>query len=466
VAESDRELLKPGQIFAGRYRIERFLAHGGHGAVFIAEQLSTEATVAIKVLWPHLLDSNEVASRFALEAKVAGRVKSDFIVRVLDAGIDEDTRMPFLAMELLDGESLTEYVQNRGPLSAVDSVAFLVQVAQGLDKAHAYSDKSGHSLPIVHRDLKPDNVFVVLREDGQRTVKILDFGLAKVLTDSATISHGIKGTPLYMAYEQASGGAITSRTDIWALGLIAFFTLTGRPYWRSASHPGTDLWRILAEILHEPIVSPTERARELEIEPSWPAAFDAWFLRCVHRDPLERFATAGAAASELAEALLGAEWASTLPRSVLSVTLPNDTRTVPTRGTTRIRWSLYGAIALVLAAMAYVALHGTSRRNLRGLDGVSSKARAATQASAARSASAPTASANVPAPASSRPQMPAPSASARPEPSEAKRSSTDRSKPRRPKVRLSPPSASAAKRSSSAPRPASSVMSSPIYSER
>lgn len=312
MVEPTFELLKPGQIFAERYRVERFLAQGGHGAVFAAEQLSTEATVALKVLWPHLQNSADVASRFELEAKVAGRVKSEFIVRMLDAGLDEQTGMLFLVMEFLEGESLAEHVRQNGPLSLLDATTYIVQVAHGLDRAHSAKSRDGSPAPIIHRDLKPENLFLSRREDGQRLIKILDFGIAKVVTESVQLSQDIKATPLYMACEQASGDPITPRTDIWALGLVAFFMLTGRCYWKSAT--GT-VSLIFAEVLQRPIVPPTERALELGIDPPWPPAFDGWFLRCVNRDPEQRFESAGTAASALAEALLGDALAVTLPSS-------------------------------------------------------------------------------------------------------------------------------------------------------
>jgi eukaryotic-like serine/threonine-protein kinase len=303
----------PGQILAGRYRIERFLAQGGYGAVYVAEQLATEALVAVKVLWPHVLSSQEVVDRFELEAKVAGRVRSDFIVRILDAGIDETTRMPFLVMELLEGRSLLDHVKTSGPLGAAEIVTFMMQVAQGLDKAHGYTTKDGKALPIVHRDLKPENLFLTVRDDGLRVVKILDFGIAKILRENVTISRGIKGTPLYMAFEQAAGAAASPQTDIWAFGLIVFFLATGRSYWRAASAEEVSVSSVIAEVMTGPIVSPTLRAKEFGIEPSWGKAFDDWFLGCVNRDPKARFRSAGDAAKALAVALVGEKWAATLP---------------------------------------------------------------------------------------------------------------------------------------------------------
>lgn len=295
------DLLSPGQLFAGRYRIERFLAQGGYGAVYVAEALSTELRVALKVLFPHILGSEGAVEKFQQEARIAGRVKTDHIVKVLDAGFDADTKMPFLAMELLEGRDLEQIVEAEGPLAPPEVASLLRQLASGLDKAHGYVDKEGHPAPIVHRDLKPENLFLTHREDGTPLLKILDFGIAKVLSQSANLSQEIKGTPLYMANEQASGGNVSPQTDLWALGLIAFYLLTGKVYWRSANSEEGSLMALFGEVLTLPLQPPTERSVELG-GPALPPAFDAWFLRCVHRRPAERFPSAGAAVAELYQA--------------------------------------------------------------------------------------------------------------------------------------------------------------------
>ncbi|MBK7581899.1 MAG: protein kinase [Myxococcales bacterium] len=296
-----QELLGVGQIFAGRYRIERFLAEGGFGAVYVAEQLATEAHVAVKVLWPHVLQAKDAVEKFEQEARIAGRVNSEHIVRVVDAGFDETTQMPFLVMELLIGEDLGRLVQTHGPLPPDTVVEFLRQTASALDRAHAYTDRDGVVRPIVHRDLKPENLFVARRDNGDSVIKVLDFGIAKVLGATSNVSQEVKGTPLYMAFEQAGVGSITPRTDVWALGLIAFFLLTGQSYWRAAHNPDASLTQLFGEVLSLPIVRANERLVELGLPPSLPPAFDQWFFGCVNRDVNQRFATAGAAIASLAE---------------------------------------------------------------------------------------------------------------------------------------------------------------------
>lgn len=294
------DLLEQGQIFAGRYRIERFLAKGGFGAVYVAEQIETELRVAVKVLWPQVLQSEAAVAKFKLEARIAGRVGSEHIVQVFDAGFDDKTGMPFLVMELLQGMELEEFVLQNGALPPAQAVLYLAQVASALDKAHGYVNKDGEPQPIIHRDLKPENLFLCQRESGDPIIKVLDFGIAKVLSQSTQVSQEIKGTPLYMAFEQASGSAVSPRTDIWALGLIAFFVLTGRSYWRSGNSGDSTLVQLFSEVLTLPIDPPSVRAREVQGLAALPAGFDAWFSRCVNRDPNQRFASAGECVRSLA----------------------------------------------------------------------------------------------------------------------------------------------------------------------
>jgi serine/threonine-protein kinase len=300
--------------------VERFLAQGGCGSVYIAEQVQTELLVALKVLLPHVLHSSDAIERFKLEARIAGRVGSEHIVKVIDAGIDEASQMPFLAMELLEGSDLAQIVERQGPLDARLVVSYLTQVASALDRAHVHVDRDGVSQPIVHRDLKPENLFLCHRESGEPIIKVLDFGIAKVLGNSAHLSQEVKGTPLFMACEQASGGVITPQTDIWALGLIAFYLLTGRHYWLAAHRPDAGLVFLFGEVLAQPIIPPSARARELALA-NLPEGFDAWFLRCVNRDPAQRFSKAGECASALAQVLVGGRPTAALDLAARSATI-------------------------------------------------------------------------------------------------------------------------------------------------
>jgi eukaryotic-like serine/threonine-protein kinase len=300
-------VLRPQQIFAGRYRVIRHLADGGMGAVYEAEHTATEARVALKLLWPHIVQLASARERFELEARIAARVNDDHIVKMLDAGFDPDTRAPFLVMELLNGRTLAALVEAEGRLSATTTIALMGQVAEGLDAAHGYRTAAGEPHPIVHRDLKPENLFVTYRSDGVPWLKILDFGIAKVLSDATAVSREVRGTPLYMAYEQAAGEPVSPQTDVWAFGLITYFLLTGRRYWPAANRENASLPALFAEILSLPLQAPSERLRQDGIPLELPRAFDPWLLRCLHRDPTQRFASAGQARVALERALAGAE---------------------------------------------------------------------------------------------------------------------------------------------------------------
>jgi serine/threonine protein kinase len=202
MTDSDTNVFSPGDVFAGRYRIERFLAKGGMGAVFVAEHEGTERRVALKVLLGEVMASDGMRERFALEARLANRIKSEHVVEVLDAGYDQATCLPFLVMELLEGSDLERLVTTTGALSAEQVVGCLRQVSAALDKAHNYVDRDGRPQPIIHRDLKPENLFLTRRATGEPLVKLLDFGIAKVLGGETKISQDIRGTPTYMAPEQ------------------------------------------------------------------------------------------------------------------------------------------------------------------------------------------------------------------------------------------------------------------------
>ena len=295
-----REAFAPGTLVGERYRIVSTLARGGFGVVYVAEQLATARRVALKLLTAHLYAIS--VDRLLAEARIASRVNSEHIVQVFDAGIDPESSLVFVAMELLSGSTLSDLVRTRGPVSAREAAEYLRQVALGLDKVHGVVDADGRRAPIVHRDLKPANLFLTQREDGTAWVKILDFGAAKMLSEDGHVSSILRATPEYMAYEQAAGGDVTPATDIWAFGLIAFYLLTGQAYWRGAK---TESGRaqIFGEVLTLPLAPPSERARELGSSATLGPAFDEWFFRCVNRDPAARHPSAGEAARSLARAL-------------------------------------------------------------------------------------------------------------------------------------------------------------------
>lgn len=271
--------------------------------MYVAEQLTTERRVALKVLARY--DDLVSVERLLAEARVTSRIVSDHIVQVVDAGVDRTSGDVFVVMELLRGMTLDERVMQQGALPVEEIAEYVRQIAVGLDRAHGHVDKNGRPTPIVHRDLKPSNIFITARDDGQPLLKILDFGAAKVLSQTTKASGLIRGTPQFMASEQALGEPSTPATDIWALGLIVFYLLTGQSYWLTVKRDGTED-QMFAEILMLPLVAASQRARELGLSAPLQPAFDRWFLRCVNRNSTQRFASAGLAAGELSQ-LFGVE---------------------------------------------------------------------------------------------------------------------------------------------------------------
>jgi eukaryotic-like serine/threonine-protein kinase len=221
-----------GQVLDGRYRILREIGQGGMGAVCEAVHLGTDRLVAVKVILNQELARNEQAiERFQREAKAAGRIDTQHIGQVLDTGIDRALDMPYLVMELLNGEDLSQLLKRTGPLAPELALRIAAQACVGLGKAH----EAG----VVHRDIKPANVFLARRDRGEVVVKLLDFGVAKVKLDTGlgaeegakelTRTGFVLGSPLYMSPEQAKGlKTLDGRTDLWSLGITLYRALAGK----------------------------------------------------------------------------------------------------------------------------------------------------------------------------------------------------------------------------------------------
>ncbi|MEO5726950.1 MAG: serine/threonine-protein kinase [Byssovorax sp.] len=344
--------LVAGQVFHGRYAIVRRLNAGGMGAVYECIHLKTRKRRALKVMLPEIVASASMRERFELEARVTADIESEHIVETFDAGVDEETGYPFLVMELLRGEELSTLLDRRGALPFDEVVLLLFQAALALDRTHAAG--------IVHRDLKPDNFFVTSRDDGSPRLKILDFGVAKVVADGtrALQQTAAIGTPLYMSPEQFRGdGAIGPRADIYALGHIAYALLTGRPYWHDEELSNPAIFAFVVLVMTGPQERPTERAARRGVD--LPGGFDAWFAKAIAMKPRDRFDRASTLVTELA-AVLGvvpprlslASWPSRTSSSpdVLSVQTRLDTSSmVPTRHVSRIRRGAVTAVDRVPA---------------------------------------------------------------------------------------------------------------------
>ena len=284
------------QLFAKDFLVKSKLGEGGMGAVYEVEQVSLGARRALKIMHADLAADPKLRARFEQEARIGATIPSDHIVQVVAAGVDESTGTPFLAMEMLEGESLAARAERSGRLELGVVAEIYEQLGHALGEAHAKG--------IVHRDLKPENIFLARarRSRVAFTVKVLDFGIAKALAEAKTKATAAMGTPLWMAPEQtASKAGVTPATDVWALGLIAYRLLAGAHFWRATEEDSNPM-QLMREVVFDPLPTASERAAESQHGPL-PEGFDAWFGRCVAREPSVRFPTGGEACEALAELL-------------------------------------------------------------------------------------------------------------------------------------------------------------------
>ena len=244
------------------------------GSVWLAHDQSLDSHCAVKLVDPEKALNDEVRVRFEREAKAAAQIRGQHVVDIFEHGVWEGT--PFIVMEYLEGEDLGARLERTGPISPEETYQILGQVSRALVRAHAAG--------IVHRDLKPENIFLVPGDD-QEVAKVLDFGIAKheqySLAGKTTKTGSFMGTPYYMSPEQARGKSIDWRSDLWALGVIAYQCLTGHPPFESEA-----LGELMGMIIYDPIPSMT--AGNSALSP----ALDAWWAKAVARDREERFQSA------------------------------------------------------------------------------------------------------------------------------------------------------------------------------
>ncbi len=277
---SGQHLLTPGQVFHGHYEVVRLLGAGGMGAVYEARHTQTGGLLALKLMLPNLLDSAQMRERFQQEAQVIAKLRSDHVAQIYHAGIDPDTAIPFIAMELLEGEDLSQMLERRGRFEPELVIELFRHAALVLDKAHA--------LGVVHRDLKPGNMFVVKRDDGSRCLKLLDFGISKIVAGGAGENTGPLGTPCYMAPEQLQPGAtVDHRTDIYALAHVVYTVLCGQSYWSRELREIGVTGVAVQIVLDDSLQAASERARENGVQ--LPPAFDQWFACATHREAENRY---------------------------------------------------------------------------------------------------------------------------------------------------------------------------------
>jgi serine/threonine protein kinase len=271
-----------GTIVAGKYRVERILGRGAMGSVWFATHTTLGHAVAVKFIHPDLARSAQARRRFETEAKAAAKLRSRHVAQVIDHGVS-DTEQPYIVMEFLEGHSLESVIEARGALPPQEVLVIIEQAARALENAH----RAG----VVHRDLKPDNIMLATDPEAKPygyTVKLVDFGIAKVVSEQSGASSGathagaVVGTPHYMAPEALTGShPVGPRSDVWSLGACAYKAMTGQ-----VPFEGDAIGDIVIKVCVSPLPVPSTQRAGL------PNGFDVWFSKACHRDPTQRFASA------------------------------------------------------------------------------------------------------------------------------------------------------------------------------
>lgn len=273
-----------GQIIGERYLIGEIIGEGGMGVVCAATHVGLGTPVAIKLIRSDMKRDPQAVERFLNEARIAASLKGEHIARVFDVG-QLETGEPYLVMEQLEGIGLDAFIQERGHLSQAEAVDIVLQACEGLAEAHAVS--------LVHRDIKPANLFLARRPDGQFALKILDFGISKRLVDSTTrglTNPGVSlGSPWYMSPEQMlAASQVDQRADIWSLGVLLFELLT-----KEYPFSGDSVPQVCASVLTAP--PPLASDRRPDLDPG----LDRVLLRCLEKEPDQRYPSVAALSEEL-----------------------------------------------------------------------------------------------------------------------------------------------------------------------
>jgi eukaryotic-like serine/threonine-protein kinase len=284
LSKRDSSRLRIGVVINdGKYRVISLIASGGMGHVYEAEQAPLGRRVALKVLRLPAGDARDAdrpeyfRKRFFREASILARMQHPNVVTLHDYGrIEGEPERYFMAMEYLDGVTLAQCIDSRAPLAADETLRLLRQVARGLREAH--------KLGAVHRDLKPSNIMLVPDEDGGEVVKILDFGIGKLLSapgeeQELTQEGAFLGSPKYVAPEQVNERRVDARTDVYSLGVIAYECLTGQLPFQTE----TNLEMILAHC-SAPVPEMSHRAPTVRV----PAVIEAFVRKCLEKSPMDR----------------------------------------------------------------------------------------------------------------------------------------------------------------------------------
>lgn len=281
---SPLELSLVGKTINKKYRVVGFIGRGGMSVVYQAKNIHTDQYVALKLLRSHLISDDSSLQRFQREAKAVSSLSHKNIIRMFDFGLTEDEQ-PFLAVEFLTGFPLSQLIKESGPFDCSVAINWFCQIADALKEAH----KQG----IVHRDVKPSNIIVGTEIDGSETVRILDFGISKVLLEESgqsklTQTGEIFGSPMYMSPEQCLGKALDGRSDIYSLGTLMYEVLSGTP-----PLVGENVLDTLNKQLSSDPVS------LVECRPETPESIDYVVMRCLMKEPSKRYQSAAELLSDL-----------------------------------------------------------------------------------------------------------------------------------------------------------------------
>lgn len=288
-----------GRVLADRYRLLECIGEGGMGRVYRAEHLTLDKAIAVKVL-TNAKAVPQATQRFFREAKATASIGHENIVEIIDFGETRDGAV-FIVMELLDGEDLGQTLDRVGRMPWPRAIGIVVQICRALGAAHEQG--------IVHRDLKPENCLRLERDGNRDFIKVLDFGIAKLMRPAAeetrlTKTGSVFGTPAYMSPEQARGRHIDHRSDIYAVGIILYELLTGR-----VPFDGEDFLEIVLQHLHDVVPAPSTRVPAQDV----PQELDAVVLKALAKNPDDRYPTMHAFASALARSVGApeeADWSS------------------------------------------------------------------------------------------------------------------------------------------------------------
>jgi len=294
------------EVFAGQYRVLTQIGHGGMGRIYQAHDVPNNRIIALKVLHPHLVEDESARKRFEREAKAAIHLRHPNLLMVHDYGFSKEG-LPFIAMEYLDGEVLQKLLSLDGPLEVRRFLTIFLQVCSALQ--HAHSNR------VIHRDVKPANIMLIKVDHNSDLVKIVDFGIAKIVrpdgkaSQSLTATGDVFGSPFYMSPEQCLGADLDPRSDIYSLGCVMYESICGHRPFEGPNALSTMQMQV------------TTNARKFLDTAAVPPQIEAVIMRCLEKDPKQRYQSAKELGQELERLLtvdkinLDNEWVTNQTRS-------------------------------------------------------------------------------------------------------------------------------------------------------